>query len=222
MCAPNCAHLASTRIGWANRGKGIVVGTARLVEVANLLDARERLPTRQPLSWRQPPLVPFCGLILLLGFIADRGNTRRRFRTRSKFSPVATEADHHRRNPCRSHLGPRGHRRAALANRALPCGGPGPYRVPSSDLYLSAPCCRCRWDELANPYRSDGPHYDGDLPHATGPIAEGYALAARAQSGAGWEFGAFPSSCANEGTRLEHSSNVVAMAKTRIASLLRL
>ncbi len=33
MCAVSCAQLASTRIGWANKAKGIVVDTARLVEV---------------------------------------------------------------------------------------------------------------------------------------------------------------------------------------------
>jgi hypothetical protein len=33
MCAPNCAQLASTRIGWANKAKEIAVDTARLVEV---------------------------------------------------------------------------------------------------------------------------------------------------------------------------------------------
>ena len=131
----------------------------------------------------------------MVEFIADSGNTRRRFRTRSKLSPVA-EADLRRKNPCRSHLGPRGHPRAALANRALLCGGPGPYRVPSFpsfDSYLSDPCgpySRCRLDALANRYRSDGPHYDDDLPHTTGPIAGGCALAARAQSGAGAGSGA--------------------------------
>ena len=35
MFAANCAQLAPTRIGWANKAKGIAVGTARLAEVAN-------------------------------------------------------------------------------------------------------------------------------------------------------------------------------------------
>ena len=34
-CVANCVQLASTRISWANKAKGIVVGTARLVEAAN-------------------------------------------------------------------------------------------------------------------------------------------------------------------------------------------
>src|SRR5258708_29881469 len=33
MCAANCAQLASTKIGWANKAKEIAVDTARLVEV---------------------------------------------------------------------------------------------------------------------------------------------------------------------------------------------
>ena len=58
MCAPNCGQLASTRISWANKAKGIVVGTARLVEVANLM-AAPRPPTKRP------RLVPFAVVTLL-------------------------------------------------------------------------------------------------------------------------------------------------------------
>lgn len=57
----------------------------------------------------------FAVLTLLVEFIADSGNTRRRFRTRSKLSPVATEADPRRNYPCRSDLGPRGHPLGAFA-----------------------------------------------------------------------------------------------------------
>ena len=46
MCAVNCGQLASTRTSWANKAKGIVVGTARLVEVANLMAVRRVALTR--------------------------------------------------------------------------------------------------------------------------------------------------------------------------------
>jgi hypothetical protein len=52
--------------------------------------------------------------------VIDSGNIRRRFRTRSKLSSVATEADPRRNNLCGSHLGPRGHRRGAFAIGDLP------------------------------------------------------------------------------------------------------
>jgi hypothetical protein len=47
-------------------------------------------------------------------FLTDSGNTRRRFRTRSRLS-LYVEADPRRKNLCRSHLGPCGHRRGAFA-----------------------------------------------------------------------------------------------------------
>jgi hypothetical protein len=37
MCAASCARLASTRISWASKVKGIAVGIDRLAEVANLI-----------------------------------------------------------------------------------------------------------------------------------------------------------------------------------------
>jgi hypothetical protein len=48
MCAANCGQLASTRTSWANKAKGIVVGTARPVEVANFNGRREGRQTRRP------------------------------------------------------------------------------------------------------------------------------------------------------------------------------
>ena len=42
--AANCALLASTKINWASKAKGIAVGIARLAEAANLDEGRHRGP----------------------------------------------------------------------------------------------------------------------------------------------------------------------------------
>jgi hypothetical protein len=66
MCAPNCAQLASTRIGWANKAKGIVVDTARLVEV----ESKFQFSPQRGLSF--PRLGPFLRALAKGGMPDER------------------------------------------------------------------------------------------------------------------------------------------------------
>jgi hypothetical protein len=155
---------------------------------------------------REIKLYPRCTRTMTIGnnfrrggtFLTDSDNTRRRFRIRSRLSLYA-EADPRCKNLCRSHLGPRGHRRGACANYDLPCGGPGPYRgpsCPSSAPYrCSGPCApdgRHRALALSNRDQPERPRRPPGLAREIAPIAGDCALVAQGQSGVDGKAKIFP------------------------------